>query len=67
MKYFILFIIYIAVFAALFFVLSLFGMLWIDYKTVITNKDWFFGYSILIGWWAALIVANDYYESVIEK
>lgn len=67
MKYFILFIIFIAVFAALFFVLSLFGMLWTDYNTVITNKDWFGFYTVMIGWWAALIVANDYYESVIEK
>ena len=67
MKYFILFIIFIAVFAALFFVLSLFGMLWTNYNTVITNKDWFFGYSILIGWWAAGIVCEDYYNQVIEK
>lgn len=67
MKYFILFIIYIAVFAALFFILSLFGILWTDYKTVITNKDWFFVYSVLIGWWTAGIVAVDYYEKVIEN
>lgn len=67
MKYFILFIIYIAVFAALFFILSLFGILWTDYKTVITNKDWFFVYSVLIGWWTAGTIAVDYYEKVIEN
>jgi hypothetical protein len=42
-------------------------MLWIDYKSVITNKNWFFTYTLLIGWWTALIVATDYYETVIAK
>lgn len=67
MKYFILFIIFIAVFAALFFILSLFGMLWTDYKSVITDKEWFGFYTIMIGWWTSLIVCVDYYETVIEE
>lgn len=66
-KYFILFIIFIAVFAALFFVISLFGMLWSDYNTVITNKDWFGFYTLGIGWWTSAIVCADYYEQVIDK
>ena len=67
MKYFILFIIFIAVFAALFFILSLFGMLWSDYNTVITDPNWFMFYTVMIGWWTSGMVANDYYETVIEK
>ena len=67
MKYFILFIIFIAVFAALFFILSLFGMLWFDYKSVITDKGWFYAYTVLIGWWTSAIVCVDYYEKVIDK
>jgi hypothetical protein len=66
-KYFILFIIFIAVFAALFFILSLFGMLWTNYNTVITDPNWFMFYTLTIGWWTSLIVAHDYYEQVIEK
>lgn len=67
MKYFILFIIYIAVFVALFFILSLFGMLWTNYNTVISDPNWFLTYTVFIGWWASLIVTIDYYEQVIEE
>jgi hypothetical protein len=67
MKYFILFIIFIVVFAALFFILSLFGMLWTNYNTVITDPNWFMFYTVVIGWWTSAIVAADYYEQVIEK
>jgi hypothetical protein len=66
-KYFILFIIFIAVFAALFFILSLFGMLWFNYQSVITDPNWFYAYTVLIGWWTSGIVAADYYEQVIDK
>jgi len=62
-KYFI----FIAVFAALFFILSLFGTLWTNYNTVIGDTQWFLFYTIFIGWWTSVIVCEDYYNQVINK
>ncbi len=44
-------LIWLALFAGFFFLLSLFGLLWYpSYRQIITDGDWFICYSLLIGW-----------------
>ena len=62
MKILAVILIYIFLFMVFFFILSLVGILWMDYKQVISNKDWFAAYSILIGWWLAAVPTVEIYE-----
>lgn len=39
-----------------FFLLSAIGLLWCDsYVEIIRNPNWFMFYTILLGWWLAMI------------
>lgn len=62
MKALTLILIYITTFAFLFFVFSLFGMLWTTYYLSITNPDWFIVYSLLLGSWLSAFPCHEYYE-----
>lgn len=55
-------LIYVITFVAFYFFLSLFGILWVSYMKVLQNLDWLVGYSMLIGWWIALLPAIEYYK-----
>lgn len=46
-----------------FFVLSLVGMLWFPYSTVISEPIWFMMYSLLIGWWIGIPVTIEVDEN----
>lgn len=51
-----LILIWIVIFMSFFFLLSLVGLLWYDsYKIIITSREWFFAYAMLLGWWIATI------------
>lgn len=55
--------IWLFVFMLMFFVLSFIGLLWMSsYKECISSVDWFVTYTLLIGWWLALIPTIEYYE-----
>lgn len=56
MKMLLLILLYVGVFFGMFFLLSLFGLVWIsDYSKIIGDGNWFCFYLLLIGWWVALL------------
>jgi hypothetical protein len=58
---------YLAVHITLFFILSAIGLLWCDtYTEIIKNPNWFVAYTILIGWWTALLVTHEVYEDLYD-
>lgn len=61
MKSIILGFIYLGTFALGYFVLSLFGMLWLPYSSVITSFNWFMWYTVCFGWWISLFPTREYY------
>ena len=66
MKFIGLILLYLFAFALFYFVLSLFGMLWLPYRTVITDVDWFIAYTMILGWWLAAMSCIDYYDKYID-
>jgi hypothetical protein len=62
-------VVYVITFIAMYFVLSLFGSIigGCDYSTVLEERGWFIMYSLFLGWWLALIPANDVYEDLRRK
>lgn len=62
MKSIIFILIYVGAFIGFFLTLSLIGILWSNYKLVISDPNWFVGYSIFIGWWISILPAREYYK-----
>ena len=62
MKSIILILIYVATFIGFFLTLSLIGTLWSDYKSIISNIDWFIIYTMFIGWWISIFPTREYYK-----
>ena len=61
-------IIYAGIFMGVFFLLSSIGLLWCDnYHTIISDPNWFMMYTILIGWWVAMIPVHELYEQVYNE
>tara|TARA_R110000868_G_scaffold267155_2_gene526440 strand:- start:524 stop:745 length:222 start_codon:yes stop_codon:yes gene_type:complete len=56
-----LFSIYILSFMFFYFSISAIGILWTNYTEAISNPGWFIGYTMLIGWWMAILPAREYY------
>lgn len=61
MKSLIAILIYLGTFMGMFFLLSTIGILWTDYKSIITSNGWFMGYSLFLGWWIAIFPVREYY------
>ncbi len=59
MKFLYLTLVFFIVFIGLFFLLSLVGLIWANYHTVINEPNWIGMYTILIGWWIALTVVIE--------
>ena len=61
--------VYTITFMAMYFVLSLFGCLFVegDYNDVLSDTQWFIMYTLFLGWWVALIPARDCYISMEKK
>jgi hypothetical protein len=61
--------VYTITFMAMYFVLSLFGCLFVkgDYNDVLSDTQWFIMYTLFLGWWIALIPAVDCYSSMEKK
>lgn len=58
---------YFLVFMGTFFLLSTIGLLWCDtYTEIIRNPNWFVGYTLLLGWWIALLATHEVYEDLYE-
>ena len=53
---------YFGTFVFLYLLLSLFGIIWMDYISVLRNEGWIIVYSIALGWWLAIFPANEVYE-----
>jgi hypothetical protein len=63
MRSIILVLIYLGTFAFLFFVFSLFGLLWVEsYWTIISEGGWFGFYAVFIGSWLAALPTIEYYN-----
>jgi hypothetical protein len=65
-----LILIFIFVFALLYFILSLFGLLFVhpcSYWKIISDTGWFVGYSLFIGTWAPISIVNEEYERLQAK
>ena len=63
MKSIILFLVYIATFMGMFFVLSFIGFLWYpSYTQIISNHNWFIGYGFAIGSWLSVFPTIEYYS-----
>ncbi len=59
---------YAVIFMSVFFLLSAIGLLWCDsYRAIISDPNWFMMYTILIGWWVALIPTHELYEEVYNE
>lgn len=65
MKALYLTLLFIFVFALVYFILSAFGVLFgYSYKAVIGNVYWFYIYTILIGWVPAVLVTMEEYKRI---
>lgn len=61
MKFVTLMTLYAIVFMGYFFLLSTIGLLWIEsYKEIISCQDWFYLYSMLIGWWVSWLAVEGF-------
>ena len=59
---------FLAVHMLIYTVLSAIGAIFAtSFSSVFTNPNWFFLYSILIGWVPALIVCHEIYEKMEEQ
>ena len=59
---------FLGVHMLLYTVLSAIGAIFTgSFSAVFTNPNWFFLYSILIGWWPALAVCHEIYEKDQER
>jgi hypothetical protein len=54
-------LIYLGTFMGMFFVLSMIGILWTDYTTVISDDSWFMCYTVFLGWWMGIFPTREYY------
>jgi hypothetical protein len=69
-----IFIAYVAAFVAFYLLFSLIGLMFnnpetgefFKYTEIISSYGWISFYSLLIGWWAAAIVAYDYQDYLEE-
>jgi hypothetical protein len=60
--------VFLFVFALLYFILSLFGLLFIQpYWKIISDPQWFIGYTLFVGTWAPIIVVNEEHERLEAK
>lgn len=57
--------VFIGVFFGLYFTISFFCIpIFGSFFDIVSNKDWFFAYSILIGWWVGLMGAMSLDEEI---
>jgi hypothetical protein len=52
---------------AYYLTLSLFGTLFTDYITIITDPNWFVTYIIVFHWWLVILSLNEYYEKYLRN
>jgi hypothetical protein len=67
MKVIIYIFLYIFLTGLYFFSLSLFGCLWLPYKEVVTNPNWFITYLLIFHWWLVLFSLMEYYEKYLDN
>jgi hypothetical protein len=64
-------IIYIFAYMALtmvyYLTLSLFGVLFTDYNSIITNPNWFMFYLLFFHWWMVIPSLFEYYNKHIKN
>ena len=61
-------LVFMSTFIGVFFLLSTFGLLYgISYNKCLTNGHWQFMYSVFFGWWIAMIVTQDAYNTFKKK
>ena len=61
-------VVYVITFFAMFFILSMLGMVFgFTYKESLESRNWFVMYSLFLGWWIAMIPAHDTYTLMQEK
>lgn len=53
--------IYVISFVTLFYILSFIGIIFQDYRSIITNDSWRVVYSVFFGWWLAILPARELY------
>ena len=61
MKTLALITIYVLSFVCIFFILSFIGIIFQDYRSIITNEGWRVVYSMFFGWWLAFLPAREFY------
>jgi len=54
-------LIYLGTFMGMFFLLSTIGILWTEYRNVISSDSWFMCYSLFLGWWIPIFPTREYY------
>ena len=61
-------VVYLITFFAMFFILSMLGMVFgFTYKESLESEQWFIIYFMFLGWWMALIPAHDTYNLMQAK
>ena len=61
-------VVYLITFFAMYFILSMLGMVFgFTYKESLESEQWFVMYSLFLGWWIAMIPAHDTYTLMQEK
>jgi hypothetical protein len=67
MKTLALLVIYILSFISIFFILSLVGILFTDYISVIKSDNWAGAYCLFFGWWMAAFPTREFYIMYKEQ
>lgn len=58
---------YLILTAVYFLALSLFGVFFTDYKTIISDPVWFTVYLIVFHWWLVLLSLGEYYNKYLRN
>lgn len=61
MKTLALITIYVLSFVCIYFILSLIGIIFTDYRSVISSEGWKGAYCLFFGWWLAFFPAREIY------
>jgi hypothetical protein len=67
MKVIIYIFLYLILAAAYYLALSAFGLFFTDYKSIISNPNWFITYLFLVHWWLVIVSLYEYYEKHLKN
>ena len=67
MKVIIYIFLYLILTAAYYLALSAFGLFFTDYKSIISNPNWFVAYFVVVHWGLVIASLHEYYEKHLKN